>query len=101
MTIKKENHAFRGFLQSGDGVITEVVEADKKSIRFRTEFRLSNPIVERLRHDPGNIVFSERRSGNFRRSITLPEPVIEGGMKTKIENGVLTIVIPKYRTPGS
>lgn len=45
----------------------------------------------------GNIVIRERRSGNFRRSITLAEPVIEGGMKTGIKNGVLTIVIPKYK----
>lgn len=51
------------------------------------------------RSSDGNIVFSERRSGNFKRSITLPEPVIESGMKSKIENGVLTIVIPKYKRP--
>ncbi|MCG6938376.1 MAG: Hsp20/alpha crystallin family protein [Gammaproteobacteria bacterium] len=50
--------------------------------------------------DPsGNIVIRERRSGNFHRSITLPEPVIEGGMKSRIKNGVLTIVIPKDRPP--
>jgi HSP20 family protein len=51
------------------------------------------------RSSNGNIVFSERRTGNFRRSITLPEPVIESGMRTKVENGVLTIIIPKYKQP--
>ena len=46
--------------------------------------------------DPsGGFVFRERRSGNFRRSVTLPEPVYEGGMKTKVIDGVLTIIIPK------
>lgn len=43
----------------------------------------------------GNTIFSERRSGTFRRSITLPEPVRESGMQTKLENGVLKITIPK------
>ena len=43
----------------------------------------------------GNIIFQERRSGSFLRSITLPGPVKHAGMKTKIDNGVLTITIPK------
>ena len=43
----------------------------------------------------GNIIFQERRSGAFQRSITLPEPVKQAGMKTDIDNGVLTITIPK------
>ena len=43
----------------------------------------------------GNIIFQERRSGSFQRSITLPGPVKQAGMKTKIDNGVLTIIIQK------
>ena len=43
----------------------------------------------------GNIIFQERRSGSFQRSITLPGPVKQAGMKTNIDNGVLTITIPK------
>jgi len=43
----------------------------------------------------GNIIFQERRSGAFQRSITLPDPVKQAGMKTDIKNGVLTITIPK------
>ncbi len=43
----------------------------------------------------GNTVFRERRSGTFNRSITLPEPVKEGGMQTELDNGVLKITIPK------
>jgi HSP20 family protein len=45
----------------------------------------------------GQIIFSERRSGRFQRSITLREPVEQKGMKTKINNGVLTIIIPKMK----
>ena len=43
----------------------------------------------------GNMVYRERRSGTFERSITLPEPVKQSGMQTKLDNGVLTITIPK------
>lgn len=43
----------------------------------------------------GNIIYQERRSGAFQRSITLPGPVKQAGMKTDIKNGVLTITIPK------
>jgi HSP20 family protein len=43
----------------------------------------------------GNMVYRERRSGTFKRSITLPEPVKQSGMQTKLDNGVLTITIPK------
>ncbi len=45
--------------------------------------------------DMGNIIFQERRSGSFHRSITLPGPVKQSGMQTTIDNGVLTITIPK------
>jgi HSP20 family protein len=43
----------------------------------------------------GNRVYRERRSGTFKRSITLPEPVKQSGMQTKLDNGVLTVTIPK------
>ena len=43
----------------------------------------------------GNMVYRERRSGTFERSIALPEPVKQSGMQTKLDNGVLTITIPK------
>lgn len=43
----------------------------------------------------GNIIYQERRSGSFQRSLTLPGPVKQAGMKTNIDNGVLTITIPK------
>jgi len=43
----------------------------------------------------GNVVFQQHRSGEFQRSITLPEPVEQNGMMTHVDNGVLTITIPK------
>lgn len=47
--------------------------------------------------ESGRIIFSERRSGRFQRSITLSVPVEQKGMQTQINNGVLTIVIPKMK----
>lgn len=44
---------------------------------------------------PGSSIFRERRSGSFRRSITLPEPVKENGMQTELDDGVLKITLPK------
>jgi len=43
----------------------------------------------------GNIIFQEHRSGSFQRSITLAGPVKQNKMKTRLGNGVLTIIIPK------
>ena len=43
----------------------------------------------------GNIIFQESRSGRFTRSITLTSPVMQNKMKTRLDNGVLTIIIPK------
>lgn len=47
----------------------------------------------------GNIVFTTRSSSNFQRSITLTEPVLENAMKTKVEDGVVTITIAKDKDP--
>jgi HSP20 family protein len=43
----------------------------------------------------GNVVFQQHRSGTFQRSITLPQPVKQNGMVTNVDNGVLTITVPK------
>lgn len=43
----------------------------------------------------GNSVYRERRSGSFKRSITLPAAVRQDGMRTRAEDGILIITIPK------
>ena len=45
--------------------------------------------------DGGRLLRSERRHGQFQRSITLPGPVDADKMQAKYENGVLVITIPK------
>ena len=43
----------------------------------------------------GNIVFQERQSGKFKRSLTLAHPVQQNKMNTRLDNGILKILIPK------
>jgi len=67
------------------------VDLNERTLTVKSEQKF-----EKLDKDSkGNIIFQERRSGSFLRSITLPGPVKHAGMKTEIKNGVLTITIPK------
>jgi len=45
----------------------------------------------------GRYVANERPAGLFRRSLTLPEPVIEGQAQASLKQGVLEVIIPKAR----
>jgi HSP20 family molecular chaperone IbpA len=50
---------------------------------------------EQKQDDHGNIVFQQHRSGQFQRSITLPEPVKPGSLVSHVDKGVLTITVSK------
>ena len=51
---------------------------------------------EKQHNDPsGNFTFKERSMGRFQRSLTLTEPVEADAMKTRVDNDVLKIIIPK------
>ncbi len=74
---------------SGEDNVSVNLEGQTLTVKGEQKF-------EKLDKDSqGNIIFQERRSGTFQRSITLPGPVKQAGMKTDIDNGVLTITIPK------
>ncbi len=60
MPMPENNQLFRGLLQSKDGLITQVLAAQTDVIRFQASFALSDPLVERLKHQPEHLVFSER-----------------------------------------
>jgi predicted Rossmann-fold nucleotide-binding protein len=55
-----DNRSFRGLLQSGDGVISEVKESNRHGVRFQAAFELTDAFVERLKHHAQHLVFSER-----------------------------------------
>jgi predicted Rossmann-fold nucleotide-binding protein len=47
-------------LQSDDGVIQKVISCEPNKINFQSAFGLSPYMIERLKHQPEHIVFSER-----------------------------------------
>jgi len=56
----KNNHLFRGLLQSEDGVISRVLDVNSQSMTFETTFELSEELIDQLKDQPEHIVFSER-----------------------------------------
>jgi len=56
----KNNHMFRGLLQSEDGIISRVLDVNSRSMTFETTFGLSGELIDQLKHQPEHIVFSER-----------------------------------------
>ena len=57
---ERDNLTYRGLLQSDDGVITQVVDANSRTITFQTTFGLNDQLVAHLKNQAEHIVFSER-----------------------------------------
>ncbi len=81
-------------------IIVNVPGADAKNMSVnlngqRLTVKGEQNSSEQNKNSNGNVVFQERSSGSFQRTIALPSPVKKSGMKTQISNGVLTITIPK------
>ena len=57
---ERDNLIYRGLLQSDDGIITKVVNANSRVITFQTTFGLNDQLLERLKNESEHIVFSER-----------------------------------------
>ena len=56
----KNNHLFRGLLQSEDGIISSILDVNNRSITFQTTFGVNEDLVDELKNRPEHIVFSER-----------------------------------------
>eukprot|EP00829_Urostomides_striatus_P001263 TRINITY_DN11456_c0_g1_i1.p1 TRINITY_DN11456_c0_g1~~TRINITY_DN11456_c0_g1_i1.p1 ORF type:complete len:149 (-),score=16.55 TRINITY_DN11456_c0_g1_i1:38-484(-) len=52
-------------------------------------------VVEKEEKDGKNCIFSERRTGSFSRSVTLPAGFKQKDIKGELKNGVLSITIQK------
>ena len=50
---------------------------------------------EKEEKDGKNYIFSERRSGSFSRSVTLPSGIDQKDVKCELKNGVLTTTVKK------
>jgi HSP20 family protein len=69
--------------------ISVTLEGDRLSISAKQSYDKED------KDSHGNVIYRERHSGSFRRSMTMPGPVKEKGMKTDYDKGVLRITIPK------
>jgi HSP20 family protein len=81
-------------------VIVNVPGADDKNISVNLDGQQltvsgKQDFSQQKKDAMGNVVFQERHAGSFQRSITLPDPVKQDGLQTHVDNGVLTITIPK------
>lgn len=81
-------------------VIVNLPGADEKNISVNLDgqqltVKGEQDFNQQKKDAMGNVIFQERHSGTFQRSLTLPEPVRNNGMQTQVDNGVLTITIPK------
>jgi predicted Rossmann-fold nucleotide-binding protein len=57
---ERDNLIYRGLLQSDDGVITKVIDANSRTITFQTAFGLNHQLIAHLKNQAEHIVFSER-----------------------------------------
>jgi predicted Rossmann-fold nucleotide-binding protein len=81
------NHLFRGLLQSEDGLITKIIDANHQSITFEAVFGLSDELKEQLKNQPEHIVFSERsRIARLGIQIECGPPAID-----RLEGGHITL----------
>lgn len=60
MTTPESTQLFRGLLQTPDGLITRVSESNGRQIRFQAAFTLSDHLIDCIRHQPRDVIFSER-----------------------------------------
>ncbi|MBU0993026.1 MAG: LOG family protein [Proteobacteria bacterium] len=56
----KAHTLFRGFYQSDDGVITDIIKSDDQGITFTATFTIPSPLVKQFRSHPEHLIFSER-----------------------------------------
>lgn len=56
----KANPLFRGFYQSDDGAITEIIQADDRLMTFKATFTIPGNLVTQFRAHPERLIFSER-----------------------------------------
>ncbi len=56
----ENNQLFRGLLQTNDGTITKVLDANDGYLSFHTSFKLSERLIDKLKQSPQHLIFSER-----------------------------------------
>ncbi len=81
-------------------VLMDLPGADKAEIEVKVEGQtlvISGKRDEQIeeKDKSGTLIRSERHSGRFHRTIPLPGPVKNEAVEARLENGVLTVKLPK------
>ena len=89
--------------ERGDELFVEVElpGVDQKGISillYSSRIEVKGIKKENLPHSPFKFLRLEREYGTFRRFIFLPSAVDPEKAKATLENGILTIILRKYRT---
>ncbi len=71
------------------------VHPDDLNIQIVNEILTISGELKSDREEGGNYLLSERPSGRFNRVLTLPTPLDSSKVEAELENGVLTLEIPK------
>ena len=56
----ENNQLFRGLLQTNDGTIIKVLDANDGYLSFNASFKLSGRLIDKLKQSPQHLIFSER-----------------------------------------
>jgi HSP20 family protein len=89
MDIVEDPNAFR--------IIADLPGMEKDKIKIMVEDNLLTVSGERAGHSEGSgdIVWTERQSGNFSRSFRLTDTIDAAKMTADYKNGILEITLPK------
>jgi HSP20 family molecular chaperone IbpA len=71
--------------------ISVTLNGQRLTVKSKQDYKKQN------RDSMGNTIFQVRQSGRFQRSITLANPVNKHQIKTRLNTGVLTIIIPNVK----
>lgn len=93
---------------AGYTVTLEVPGVTKEDIKINIEGRQVNVQASTQRNDEkkekdegGRVVYRERALSSYARSFTLPLEVDQAGAAAKLDNGVLTLTLPKRTARGT
>ena len=94
----RNNHLYRGFFQSDDGIISRVLKSNSRKITFQTTFGLNSSLVKILKDQPEHVFFSERsRIARLGIQIECDAPSVENLEKDRVTLTLeATPVIPGY-----
>jgi HSP20 family protein len=73
----------------------DMLGVDKEDVEITADKSTLTVIGNVNSEQPGEAVYQETRIGNYRREFTLPDDVNTGKISAEMNDGVLTIKIPK------